>query len=59
MFPTATITSARNPQVPTSASQSFYAEIVKHPAVHEQVESLYRIGWNRGQQKRGPPSLVS
>jgi hypothetical protein len=59
IFPAGNVTSAHNTQVPASASQNFYAEIVKHPAVHEQVESLYRICWSRSHQKRGPPSLVS
>ena len=54
MFPTGTVSSGRNTQVLASVSQSFYADIVNHPAVHAQVESIHRICCSRRQQMRPP-----
>jgi hypothetical protein len=37
---------------------SAFAELVHHPAVHEQTHAKYRISRDRSRQKRGPPSLI-
>ncbi|HEX7159106.1 MAG TPA: hypothetical protein VF214_08840 [Edaphobacter sp.] len=37
---------------------SVFAELVHHPAVHEQTHAKYRISRDRSRQKRGPPSLI-
>jgi len=59
MFPaTATVAGSSTQLLPT-ASQSFYASLVSHPAIRAQVEIYYRICWSRSQQKRGPPVLAS
>jgi hypothetical protein len=39
------------------SSQTFFAAIHSHPAVHAQTEARYRTSFNRSRQKRGPPVL--
>jgi len=55
------------PAVPPALHQSLFAapsatgvfaELVHHPAVHEQTHAMYRISRDRSRQKRGPPSLI-
>jgi hypothetical protein len=38
-------------------SQTFFASIQSHPAVHAQTEAQYRTSFSRSRQKRGPPIL--
>ena len=40
------------------AAGSIFAELVHHPAVHEQTHAKYRISRDRSRQKLGPPSLI-
>jgi hypothetical protein len=42
---------------PSPRAASF-AELIAHPAIHPQTEAQYRISFDRGRQKRGPPSLT-
>ncbi len=58
MFPARLMVSGYGTQLLPTASQSFYAAIVSHPAIYTQVEGSYRICWSRSQQKRGPPAAV-
>ena len=58
MFPARLTVSGCSTHFLPTASQSFYAAIVSHPAIHPQVEGSYRICWSRSQQKRGPPVAV-
>lgn len=39
-------------------SAGVFAELVHHPAIHEQTHAKYRISRDRSRQKRGPPSLI-
>ena len=42
-----------------NAAQVFFSGIVKHPAVHPQIEARQRISFSRSRQKRGPPVSLS
>lgn len=37
----------------------FFAGIASHPAIQEQTEARFRIGFARSCQKRGPPAFLS
>jgi len=39
------------------SSSQVYAAIAAQRTAHPQTQSLYRIAYSRGSQKRGPPSL--
>lgn len=59
LFPKSLAAPGDSTQVLPPASQSFYASVVAHPAIHAQVATFYRICWSRSQQKRGPPLLIA
>jgi hypothetical protein len=40
------------------SADAIYADLVSHPSVRIQIESLRRIARDRSRHKRGPPSLI-
>lgn len=39
-----------------TVSSAVFGEVISHPAVHVQIESMWRIARERSRHKRGPPS---
>jgi hypothetical protein len=58
-FPGASALPAFSNTILLNASQAYFSEIVKHPAIHPQTDALQRISFSRSRQKRGPPALIS
>jgi len=59
LFPQAGALGSYHHTVTLTASQQFFASVVNQPAVHAQIEALYRISYSRTGQKRGPPIGLS
>jgi hypothetical protein len=60
-FPSQPVSStAVNPSVfLPKPSQLFFAAINSHPVAQDQIETRYRISFERSRQQRGPPSFLA
>ena len=58
-FPGVTAIPSFSKTVFLNAAQVFFSGIVKHPAIHPQIEARQRISFSRSRQKRGPPVSLS
>jgi hypothetical protein len=56
-YPTGGVVPVHSYAALRESSQSFFAALVSHTAVHAQTEARYRISFNCSRQKRGPPVL--
>jgi len=59
LFPRASALVAHRTTGVPRASQAYFSEFVSRPAANPQRKTLYRISYNRADQKRGPPSSRS
>lgn len=57
LYPHASTAPVTRSHAGLAPSAALFAQILSHPAVHPQIQAVYRLSLDRSRQKRGPPAL--